>query len=322
MRIAVVDIARAQADALRCLLPGEDIVELVDMPGPVHDLDVLMTSRFGAADGQRMRFRLLQVPGAGLDRIDLAAVPPEATVCNAYEHEGPIAEYVFSAMLDATVGLAALAGEIPEKGWGRAYFSREPHGELAGKTVGLIGLGHIGSAVARRAKAFDMWVMAAVARPRQPEANVDWIATREGLPELLAAADFVVVACPLSEATRGMIGAGELRRMKRSAILINVARAEIVAEDALFAALEAAAIAGAVLDPWYRYPADAGDPAEPSRFPFAGLANVRMTPHASAWTAEVWQRRVKFFADNIMRLKEGRPLLNVVRAPTGTVRFG
>lgn len=322
MRIAVVDIARAQADALRRLLPGEDIVELTDMDAPVDGLDVLMASRFGAAEGERMRFRLLQVPGAGIDKIALTAVPPEATVCNAYEHEGPIAEYVFAAMLEATVGLTALAHEIPEKGWARAYFSRQPHGELAGKTVGLIGLGHIGKAVARRAKAFDMRVMAVAARPRPREANVDWVATGEGLADLLAAADFVVVACPLSEATRGMIGAGELKRMKRSAILINVARAEIVAEEALFAALKAGAIAGAVLDPWYGYPASATDPAEPSRFPFASLANVRMTPHASAWTAEVWQRRVRFFADNISRLRDGRPLLNVVRAPTGAIRVG
>jgi len=322
MRIALADLARAQAEALRRLLPGEDIVELTDTDAPVDGLDVLIASRFDVAEGKRLRFRLLQVPGAGLDKIALAAVPPEAIICNAYEHEGPIAEYIFAAMLDATVGLAALAREIPEKGWARAYFSRAPHGELAGKTVGLIGLGHIGSAVARRAKAFDMRVMAVVARPRQREANVDSIATREGLPDLLAAADFVVVACPLSETTRGMIGAGELKRMKRSAILINIARAEIAVEEDLFAALKTGAIAGAVLDPWYRYPAGAGDPAEPSRFPFASLANVRMTPHASAWTAEVWQRRVEFFADNIMRLKQGRPLLNVVRAPTGVVRFG
>jgi phosphoglycerate dehydrogenase-like enzyme len=315
MRIAIADIARAQADALRRMLPDDEIVEVGDPARAIDGLDVLMASRFSAADGARFRFRLLQLPGAGLDKIDLAAVPPAATVCNAYEHEGPIAEYVLAAMLDATVNLPALAREMLDKGWARAYFSRQPHAELAGKTIGLIGLGHIGAAVARRAKAFDMRVMAVVARPRQAEPNVDWIATRERLDDLLGAADFIVVACPLSAATRGMIGAAELRRMKPSAVLINVARAEIVVEDALFDALKARVIAGAVLDPWYRYPAGVDDPAEPSRFPFASLANVRMTPHASAWTAEVWQRRVRFFADNFTRLKLGRPLLNVVRQP-------
>jgi phosphoglycerate dehydrogenase-like enzyme len=316
MRIALADIARAQADRLRRRLPDAELVELADGAPRIGEVDVLIASRFSAADPGRFGFRLLQVPGAGLDKIDLAAVPPASWVCNAYEHEGPIAEYVLSAMLDATVGLGGLAREIPEKGWARAYFSRRPHGELAGRTVGLIGLGHIGRAVARRAKAFDMRVTAVVARARQGQAEfVDRIATAEGLAELLAAADFVVVACPLSDATRGMIGADQLKAMKRTAVLINVARAEIVVEQDLFAALAAGALAGAVLDPWYRYPADAGDPTEPSRFRFASLPNVRMTPHAAGWTDGVWERRADFFADNVTRLKAERPLRNVVRAP-------
>src|SRR5437867_2096805 len=138
MRIALSDIVRAQADRLRQLLPGDDIFEISDESAGIDDLDVLIASRFAAADAERFRFRLLQVPGAGLDKIVLAAVPPAAWVCNAYEHEGPIAEYIFAAMLDATVGLTGLAREMPDKGWAGAYFSRRPHGELAGKTVGLI----------------------------------------------------------------------------------------------------------------------------------------------------------------------------------------
>ena len=115
MRIALADIARAQADGLRRLLPGDDIVDIAAMTQAIDRLDVLIASRFGTAEGARHRFRLLQVPGAGLDKVELAAVPSEATVCNAYEHEGPIAEYVLSAMLDATVGLSALAREMPDK---------------------------------------------------------------------------------------------------------------------------------------------------------------------------------------------------------------
>ena len=151
MRIALADIARTQADRLRLRLPDDELVEFPEGATGMGEVDVLVASRFGAADPGRIAFRLLQVPGAGLDKIALAAVPPASWVCNAYEHEGPIAEYVLSAMLDATVGLGGLAREIQEKGWAGAYFSRRPHGELAGRTVGLIGLGHIGGAVARRA---------------------------------------------------------------------------------------------------------------------------------------------------------------------------
>ena len=104
--------------------------------------------------------------------------------------------------------------------------------------------------------------------------------------------------------------------MKRSAVLINVARAEIAVEADLFAALKTRVIAGAVLDPWYRYPASpAAEASEPSRFPFAGLDNVRMTPHSAAWTDGVWERRSVLFAENIARLRAGEPLLNIVRPP-------
>ena len=157
MRIALWDIVQAQRERLRPLLaPADEIVDIPDAPPAPVEVDVVIASRFAARDQGRARFRLLQAAGAGTDKIDFAALPDEAWVCNAYEHEGPIAEYVFAAMLDHAVGFGALTRAIPERGWGQAYFSRQPHGELSGKTLGLVGLGHIGKAVARRAKAFDM----------------------------------------------------------------------------------------------------------------------------------------------------------------------
>jgi phosphoglycerate dehydrogenase-like enzyme len=314
MRIALWDIVQAQRERLRPLLaPADAIVDIPDAPpAPV---DVVIASRFAARDKDRARFRLLQAAGAGTDKIDFDALPDEAWLCNAYEHEGPIAEYVFAAMLDHAVGFGAMTRAIPERGWGQAYFSREPHGELSGKTLGLVGLGHIGKAVARRAKAFDMSVMAVAGRRRDSAPDVDWIATADRLGELLERSDFVVLACPLDERTRGMIGAAELRRMKPTALLVNPARAEIVVEEDLFETLKAGKIGGAVLDAWYRYPTSAADTVTPSRFPFETLANVRVTPHSAAWTSGVWERRCAFFAANIARLAAGEPLVNIVRPP-------
>ncbi len=317
MRIALFDLARAQQPRLRPLIdPGDVFVDIPDLPNAPVDVDVLIASRFAATDAGRVRFRLLQAPGAGIDKIAMHAIPPKVWICNAFEHEGPIAEYVFAAMLDTTVNLSALARLIPEKGWAGAYFSRLPHGELAGKTLGLIGLGRIGKAIASRAKAFDMRVMAVAARARDSAPDVDWIATQDKLPELLAGADFVVLAAPLNDATRGMIDARGLARMKNTAILINIARAEIVAEQDLYEALQAGKIGGAVLDPWYAYPANAEDKAaKPSRYPFETLPNVRMTAHSAAWTDGVWERRCAVFAENIALLRAGKTPLNVVRAP-------
>jgi phosphoglycerate dehydrogenase-like enzyme len=314
MRIALMDIALPLSDRLRPHLdPADELVPVPPAPGAVA-VDVLIASRFAAGEAARVRFRLLQAPGAGTDKIDFAAVDPAAWICNAYEHEGPIAEYVFAAILDHATGYGAMTRRMSDQGWGRAYFSRPLHSEVAGATLGLVGLGHIGAAVARRAKAFDMTVMALTATPRAAAENVDWLGTTDRIGEMLDAADYLVLACPLTEATRGLIGARELARMKPTALLVNIARAEIVDEAALYEALGQGAIGGAVLDAWYRYPASPEDDAPPSCFPFGGLANVRMTPHSAAWTDGVWARRCAVLGRNIDRLRRGEPLLNVVRA--------
>lgn len=316
MRIALWDIAALQKGRMQALLPDDEFVDVPAEPPRPLDVDVVIASRFAAKDTNRARFRLLQLPGAGTDKIDFSALPGEPWVCNAFEHETPIAEYVFAAILDHALGFGALTNEIPKRGWAGAYFNRAPHGEVAGRTLGLVGLGHIGRQIARRAKAFDMPVMATTATRRESEPNVNWLETSDRLAELLAQSDFVVLACPLNDSTRGMISARELGLMKPTALLINVARAEIVVEQDLYEALENGVIAGAVLDAWYRYPTSSNDPVEPANFPFGDLPNARMTAHSAAWTEDVWERRSKVFADNIARLRDGRPLLNVVRAPT------
>jgi phosphoglycerate dehydrogenase-like enzyme len=321
MRYALWDLAAQQKDRLRPLLdPADELVEVPEAPASPVAIDVLVASRFTLTDATRVSFRLLQMPGAGTDKIAIAAVDPSAWICNAYEHEVPIAEYVFAAMLDHTLGYGALTRRIAELGWGAAYFSRPPHGELAGKTVGLIGLGHIGAEVARRANAFEMKVMAVTSSGQTQIRGVDWVGTADRFDRLLSEANFVVVACPLTETTRGMLGADQFRTMKRSALLINVARAEIAVEEDLYQALKQGLIAGAVIDAWYQYPASATDKVAPSRFPFGDLPNVRMTPHSSAWTDGVWERRCRFIADNMRRLVTGAPLMNIVRAANSTAR--
>jgi phosphoglycerate dehydrogenase-like enzyme len=134
---------------------------------------------------------------------------------------------------------------------------------------------------------------------------------------VLAAADFVLIACPLSEATRGMIGTAELARMKPGAVLINVARGAIVDEAALFEALRARRLGGAVLDTWYRYPSAAEPAARPAHLPFHELDNVVITPHCSGWTEGLMPRRFALIGDNLARLQSGRPLLNQVHPQPG-----
>jgi phosphoglycerate dehydrogenase-like enzyme len=129
----------------------------------------------------------------------------------------------------------------------------------------------------------------------------------------MATADAVVVTLPLTESTRGLVGAQALSAMRADAVLINVGRGPVIDEQALFDALQQRRIAGAVIDTWYQYPGHAQAQCAPSRLDFAGLDNLVMTPHMSGWTEGTVRRRQQTLADNITRLAQGQPLINVLR---------
>jgi phosphoglycerate dehydrogenase-like enzyme len=274
--------------------------------------DALFTHHFDGDSPPVPNLRLLQVPGAGYDTIDLAALPKGCTVCNVHEHETGIAEYVLLGMLEWVIGMAAMDRRLRQRDWtGSAVKGGNFHGELAGKTLGIVGFGHIGREVARRARAFGMAVGAITRTPR-PSELADWVVPMTALEARLPDCDFLLIACPLNAETRGLIDRRQLGLMKRSAVLINVARGEVVAEDALYDALRERVIAGAVLDTWYVYPR-AGEPDPyPSHRPFHELENVIMTPHASGWTDKLLDRRWRVMADNLERLAAGQELRNIV----------
>jgi phosphoglycerate dehydrogenase-like enzyme len=278
------------------------------------DVDVLIalafTKEMAAAGG---RLKLVQVPGAGLDRIDRTALGPSTSLANAYGHEVGIAEYALGAMLALTRGFGRLDAALRRGSWQSQWAvdvaPPPPWPELAGKTLGILGYGHIGQALARRAKAFDMTVLAI---RRSPQADADArVSGPETLDDVLQRADYLVVTLPLSAETRGLLGARELARLKRTAILVNVARAEIVDEDALYEALAARTIAGAALDVWYRYPRTT-EPTPPARRPFHELDNVLMTPHVSGWTEGMLDARARLIADNVRRVARGEAPRNLI----------
>ena len=282
------------------------------------DVDVLVTMAFtremGAAAG---RLRLVQVPGAGLDRIDRSALPQGTRLANAYGHEVGIAEYVLGAMLALTRGFGRLDAALRRGSWESQWAvggppPPAPWPELAGKTLGILGYGRIGQAVARRARAFDMAVCA-IRRDvtRSDPEGLAFLGGPGALDEVVRRADYLAITLSLTAATRGFLGERELRLMKPTAILINVARAEIVDEKALYRALAERTIAGAALDVWYRYPTGAG-PTPPAHQPFHELPNVLMTPHVSGWTEGMLQARAKVIAENIRRCARGEPPVNLI----------
>ncbi|ANN77964.1 2-hydroxyacid dehydrogenase [Bordetella flabilis] len=274
--------------------------------------DVVVSLRF-ARQGNPPPFRLLHVPGAGLDGIDMASVPAAATICNVFEHEIPIAEYACLAMLEWQIRLRDLRARFSADAWSDLYRERPPHAELYGKTLLLVGLGRIGGAIATRARAFGMSVLGVDGHAHPPPGLVDRLYTPGDWEQALEPAHFVVISCPLTADTRGMFNTRTLARMRRDAVLINVSRAEIAREEDLYAALRDGVIGGAALDVWYRYPMGGEDHVAPSSRPFLDLPNVVATPHVSAWTTDLPWRRYGFIAANIDRLARGEALANVVR---------
>jgi phosphoglycerate dehydrogenase-like enzyme len=275
--------------------------------------DIVVSLRFRRPGKRAPRFALLHVPGAGLDGIDFECLSEQTTVCNVFEHEIPIAEFVLGQMLEWEIGAAAMRRSFSPESWSQSYRSRAPHGELHGKTIAIVGFGRIGREIALRARAFGMRVTA-VSTHADRDGLADRVVGPDALPAVLGEADYVALACPLNASTRNMIGASELAAMKETAVLINVSRAEIVDEAALFSALSENRIGGAVLDVWYRYPSSADEDVPPSSYPFHTLANAVCTPHSSAWTTRLPYRRYARIADNLERLRRGEPLSNVVRA--------
>jgi phosphoglycerate dehydrogenase-like enzyme len=260
--------------------------------------------------------KLLQLPGAGTDEIDFSRVPAGTAICNCFEHEIGIAEYVLGAMLEWTIGLRRMEHQFRQGNWTGSYLCGPRHGELYGKTLGIVGYGRIGREVARRARPFGMRVIVCTRTP-QPDELADRVDGMQRFDELLAESDFIAVTPPLNEQTRGLFDERALAAMRPTAVIINVARGAIIDERALYHALEQRRIGGAILDVWYRYPSQ-GQPEgpRPSSYPFQELDNVLMTPHASAWTDGLLPRRNGAVAANLNRLARGEPLINVVRHPT------
>lgn len=258
------------------------------------------------------RLRLLQALVAGTDEIDLSALPKGVSVCNAYGHEPAIGEYAIMMMLAWRHRLFDIANSFRAGSWAWSPMAGgERRGEIAGATVGIVGLGHIGSEIAWRATALGCRVVAAN-RTLREEAHVARVYPLAEIDAMLAESDIVVLACALTEETRGLIDARRLAAIKKSAFLINVARGAVADEDALYEALRDKAIAGAALDTWWRYPSAEAPDRRPSRHPFHELPNVIMTPHCSPWTEGTVARRCAIVARNLDRFARGEPLANIV----------
>jgi phosphoglycerate dehydrogenase-like enzyme len=303
-------VRRRLTTACEIVVAGE-----VDILPRLPQIDVLVTMALTAEMGRAAtRLKLVQVPGAGLDRIDRAALPDGAMLANAYGHETGIAEYVIGAIVALTREFARLDRELRrgvwQSQWAVGVAPPPVWPELAGKTIGILGYGRIGRSIARFARVFGIEVCA-IRRDVGKRAEDDPTALfgPDCLEQVLRRSDYLVISMPATPETVGRLGRQQLALMKPGAFLINVARAEIVDEDALYDALARGSIAGAALDVWYRYPRTTG-PSVPAARPFHELPNVLMTPHVAGWTDGMQSARAGLIAENIRRIAAREEPLN------------
>lgn len=251
------------------------------------------------------RVELIQAMLAGVDHIPYDRIPPRVTVCgNAGAYDTSLAEHAFALLLAGAKRVVLHATNIRKQ----TFEQTLPGKQLRGTTLGILGLGGIGREVARLGQAFGMRVLG-VTRRGISDFPAEFVGGPADLGKVLEESDFVVIAVPHTKDTHHMIGAKQLGRMKHDAVLVNVARGDVVHEEHLFQHLRNVPTFHAASDVWWRYPRGAGYPYS---FPFHTLPNFFGTPHV-AWNVPP-QRAVSTEAAlaNLEAWLEGRPVRNIV----------
>lgn len=213
-------------------------------------------------------------------------------------HAQPISDHVMAMALYFSRELGMFEQQKRKKEW-----KGHPLGELQGMTMGILGMGAIGRACARKANAFGMQVVGAASRPRDME-GIEYVGGPEALEKVLRESDYLVIALPLTGKTHGLIGKKELEKMKKNAVIINIARGEIIKEPDLIECLQVGKIKGAGLDVFAEEPL-------PETSPLWEMENVLITPHNAGSTPYYMERALEIFLENWEAYREGKPL------PTG-----
>jgi len=245
-----------------------------------------------------------QVEAAGLSDYDLTRV---AIATSSGVHAGPLAEFALLGILAFARGLPRLQDDRAARRW-----DHYPVRDVAGRTVLILGIGAIGSRIARLAKAAGMHVIGINSSGKKPAAPVDEHSVDEyraagRLAELAPRADVLVITLPETPDTLGMVGAQVLAALPAGAIVVNVGRGRVVDEGALVELLRAGHLAGAALDVTAKEPPDPGSP-------LWDLPNVILSPHTAALSPHENERITELFIDNVRRLDTGRPVRNRITA--------
>ncbi len=301
-----VDNAEAYRGALDAAGVSLDIRSFArgEIPPPEAVRDIELMLAWEAPSGYLAhlpRLRWIQTPNVGvrewLERTDL--LPEVALTCARGIHRVQMPEHILGALFHITKHYWDYVLRQREKRWGRHL--SEP---LAGKTLGILGLGTIGRELARKAEALEMRVIGTKREP-QPLAHVQTVFGPEGTDEVLAQSDYVLLLLSLTRETANLMDAGRFRKMKPGAWLLNFARGGLLVDEDLIEAVKSGAIAGAVLDVFRQEPL-------PQEHPFWTTENITVLPHIGGGHPSRDAIVAEFFARNARRYVEGQPLVSLV----------
>jgi len=225
-------------------------------------------------------------------------------------HATSMADHVIGVMITFAHHMVELWDDQRAGVWDTAKYVEREYEELAGRTCGILALGDLGKAIARRAYGADMDVCAVDIRPVDPIPEVKEVWGLDRLDDLMKLSDWLIVTAPLTRDSKDMIGARELALMKPTARVIIISRGGIVNEDALIDALRNKTIAGAGIDAFVTEPL-------PADSPFWTLDNVLLSPHASGITPEMWEGRRDILRENLRRYIDGLQMLDVCDKEAG-----
>ena len=280
------------------------------VPLEVEDTDIFIGYYLSPPDFLRgARLKWIHAPTAAVHQLMYPElVASSVRVTNSTGIHGPVvAEHALALVM-------ALAKRIPQsmryqmkKKWAQdQVWSELPHPrEIAGGTVAVVGMGGIGSEFTRMAKALSMRVLAVRENPEKGTGGADAVYSSAQIDDVLPQADYVLLCAPLTPATRGIINASRLAKMKRDAYLVNVSRGPLIVEEDLIKALKQKRIGGAALDVFVQEPL-------PRRSTFWRLENVLITPHTASFTERLWERHYQLIVENMKRFLAGQLLMNEV----------
>ncbi|MBU8566488.1 D-2-hydroxyacid dehydrogenase [Virgibacillus pantothenticus] len=310
-----MDLKEAHVNRIQQALPNWRIVankELEEVRDDLKEAEIILHWKKAIEPivlAENKRLKWVQTWSAGIDNLPLIKLQQHNVLVTSANgvHAYPISETIFALILGLTRKIHTYVRQQQEKKWYHARLKQEIHH----KTIGIIGVGAIGLETAKIAKAFGMKVLG-VRHSGKPTDYVDQMYKPEQLDQVLSQSDFVVITLPLTDATRNMFTATQFKRMKDSAILINIGRGAIVNEGDLLQALQQNEIAGAGLDVF------ASEPL-PANSPLWEMENVIVTPHTAGSTEHYDERVIDdIFLPNLQHYLKGEiPTVNLVNFEKG-----